>query len=155
MTSRFPLARPRGERRWLEASQASFTELVQQRPRIDLFNCSLFEPPNLRKFMKQDSRGPDSAPAIWYKQMTGEEWDGEGTSYTKAKKIYDGLLGGNCKRMEQRRESEHQKRVHAEDFLARRARVRAAGCRPAAGGRGGRGERLASTEQHRLNLAVG
>ena len=34
------------------------------------------EPPKLYKFKQPGTRGPTSLPAIWFKSMTGQDWDG-------------------------------------------------------------------------------
>ena len=45
---------------------------------IDAQNFANYPPPDLGKYRLAASRTADSAPAQWYnyKQMTGEEWDG-------------------------------------------------------------------------------
>jgi hypothetical protein len=34
------------------------------------------EPPKLYKFKQPGTRGPTSLPAIWFKSMSGQDWDG-------------------------------------------------------------------------------
>ena len=46
-------------------------------PRIsgEAGNAASYTPPSLHRFRTAAARGPASAPALWYWQMTGEEWD--------------------------------------------------------------------------------
>ena len=55
-------------------------------PRIVAANASSYPPPSLNKFRTTAARAPaDSAPALWYWQMTGGEWPRDGHSYELAK----------------------------------------------------------------------
>ena len=49
--------------------------------------------------------------AIWFKKMTGKEWDGDGYSYKKEKERWRGWMGANEKRTKQRRESYFQTKL--------------------------------------------
>ena len=49
-------------------------------------NAADYPPPSLNTFRTAASRGPSSAPAIWFKQMTGSAWDGQAKSFDKEKK---------------------------------------------------------------------
>ena len=53
-------------------------------------NASEHPPPDLKKFKKLGARGPTSEPAIWFKKMTGKEWDGDGYSYSVEKMRWRG-----------------------------------------------------------------
>lgn len=55
-------------------------------PRIEHFNVATYPPPDLGKCRSAASRTAGSEPALWYKQMTGEDWAGDGHSYDVARK---------------------------------------------------------------------
>ena len=56
-------------------------------PRIDATNAALYPPADLNKFRAASARAPvDSSPALWFWQMTGDEWPRDGHSYAVAKK---------------------------------------------------------------------
>ena len=56
-------------------------------PRIDATNAARYPPADLNKFRAATARAPaDSAPALWFWQMTGDEWPRDGHSYELAKK---------------------------------------------------------------------
>ena len=74
-------------------------------------NASEHPPPDLKKFKKLGARGLTSEPAIWFKKMTGKEWDGDGYSYKKEKERWRGWMGANEKRTKQRRESYFQTKL--------------------------------------------
>ena len=59
---------------------------LEELPPITHDNAAAYPPPDLRPFRSAASRTADSAPALWYKQMTGAEWDGGGHSYELEKK---------------------------------------------------------------------
>jgi len=62
-------------------------------PRIDATNAAAFMPPSLNCFRTAASRAaPDSAPAVWYQQMTGRDWDRGSHSYELEKKRHRRLL---------------------------------------------------------------
>jgi hypothetical protein len=56
-------------------------------------NASEHPPPNLNKFKKAGSRGPALEPALWFEKMIGKKWDGDGSSYKKAKMQWSGMTG--------------------------------------------------------------
>lgn len=58
-------------------------------PRIDASNALQYPPPSLNQFRTHEARAPAEAPpAIWYWQLTGEEWLRDGHSFSVAKKRY-------------------------------------------------------------------
>ena len=58
-------------------------------PRIDATNAARFPPADLNKFRAASARAPaDSSPALWFWQVTGDEWPRDGHSYDVAKKRY-------------------------------------------------------------------
>ena len=58
-------------------------------PRIVTANAASYPPPSLNNFRTAAARAPaDSAPALWYWQLTGEEWQRDGHSYELAKKAW-------------------------------------------------------------------
>ena len=57
-------------------------------PRIVAANATSHPPPSLNSCRTAAARGPDSAPALWYWQLTGEEWLGDSHSYELAKKAW-------------------------------------------------------------------
>jgi hypothetical protein len=61
--------------------------LTEELPAIEWRNAPDYPPPSLNSFRTPASRAPpDCAPALWYKQMTGDVWDGKTHSYDLAKK---------------------------------------------------------------------
>ena len=48
--------------------------------------------PPLTAYKTTASRGPESVPALFYRQMTGEAWDGKARSYSLATKKFRRLL---------------------------------------------------------------
>lgn len=71
-----------------DAARAPVAEL----PAITDANAADFQPPDLRQFRAAASRTADSRPGLWFKQMTGTEWDGEGHSYELEKKRHRRML---------------------------------------------------------------
>ena len=60
-------------------------------PRISSENAAAYPPPSLNAFRKPEARQPDdSAPALWYWQMAGFDWDRAGHIRTST----DGCGGG-------------------------------------------------------------
>ena len=58
-------------------------------PRIVAANATSYPPPSLNSFRTAAARAPaDSAPALWYWQLTGEEWRRDGHSYDLATKAW-------------------------------------------------------------------
>ena len=58
-------------------------------PRIDPSNAARFPPADLNQFRAASARAPaDSSPALWFWQVTGDEWPRDGHSYDVAKKRY-------------------------------------------------------------------
>ena len=81
-------------------------------PKITKENAAEHEPPNLRQY-NTTRRGTDSPPYCWYVQISGEAtWDQDSRSYRKMKQRWDGWVGANEKRVEQRRASEQQRATH-------------------------------------------
>ena len=87
--------------------------------RINVSNAADFPPPNLRNYAKAESRGPDSLPGLWYEKMAGTTWAAaveveqkkDSALYTLQKKIWDGWMGSNKRRVEQRQASYTQTKV--------------------------------------------
>ena len=65
---------------------------LEELPPITHDNAAAYPPPDLRPFRSAASRTADSAPALWYTQMTGAEWDGGGHSYELEKKRHRRML---------------------------------------------------------------
>ena len=56
-------------------------------PRITSENASQHPPPSLNRFRSAAARAPaNSVPALWYWQMTGDEWPRDGHSFDIEKK---------------------------------------------------------------------
>ena len=86
-------------------------------PRISPENAAAYPPPSLNAFRKPESRQPDdSAPALWYWQMAGCDWDRAGHSYELEKKRHRRMLAEH-KQSEKQREAQRDrsKRVWPED----------------------------------------
>ena len=86
-------------------------------PRISPENAAAYPPPSLNAFRKPESRQPDdSAPALWYYQMTGCDWDRAGHSYDLEKKRHQRMLAEH-KQSEKQREAQRDrsKRERPED----------------------------------------
>ena len=87
--------------------------------RINKDNAADFEPPNLRNFAKAESRGPESLPALWYEKIAGTTWAAaveaeqkkDSALYMLQKHKWDGWMGGNKRRVEQRQASYTQTKV--------------------------------------------
>ena len=84
------------------------------------------EPPKLYMFKKPGTRGPTSLPALWFKKMTGQDWDGDyeeqSRSYEKQRVRWRGLTGGNERRVKQRQQSFAQTDAANEYMRQRRQR---------------------------------
>ena len=79
-------------------------------PPITERNASRYPPPSLKSFQSAASRAPhDAPPALWYWQMTTEEWDRGSRSYELAKKQYRRLLPAQ-QQSEKQREQKRPKR---------------------------------------------
>ena len=82
--------------RGMAADENADTQLMgaasQPAPRINENNAAAFMPPSLNCFRSAVSRAADSAPAIWYQQMTGRAWDCDSHSYELEKKRHRRLL---------------------------------------------------------------
>ena len=58
-------------------------------PRIVASNAASYPPPSLHSFRTAAERAPaDAAPALWYWQLTGDEWRRDGHTYELAKKVW-------------------------------------------------------------------
>ena len=70
--------------------------------------------PSLCAYQSAASRGPESVPALFYRQMMGEAWDGKAHSYSLATKKFRRLLPA-YQRDEQEREQRRKqlRRMHA------------------------------------------
>lgn len=70
--------------------------------------------PSLCAYQSTASRGPESVPALFYRQMMGEAWDGKAHSYSLATKKFRRLLP-TYQRDEQEREQrrKQRRRMHA------------------------------------------
>ena len=93
-------------------------------PRIVAANATSHPPPSLNSCRTAAARGPDSAPALWYWQLTGEEWLGDSHSYELAKKRWR-RMPAEHKAAERSRDRSGQKRP-ADDSakVAQRVRVK-------------------------------
>ena len=84
------------------------------------------EPPKLYSFKTMEARGPTSEPAVWFKKMTGQEWDGgyeeQSRSYEKQRLRWKGLMGANERRVKQRQESFDQTQAANEYMRQKRQR---------------------------------
>ena len=85
-------------------------------PPITERNASAYPPPSLKKFQSAASREPaDSPPALWYWQMTTQEWeDRDSESYKKAKDQHRNMLAEIKQRKQQ-----HEKARPARDRSSR------------------------------------
>jgi hypothetical protein len=79
------------------AMAAAAAAPLEQLPPITHDNAAAYPPPDLRPFRSAASRTADSAPALWFKQMTGAEWDGGGHSYELEKKRHRRMLEEHTK----------------------------------------------------------
>ena len=84
-------------------------------PPLDTQNAAQYPPPPLSGFRgaakKSKRNASDGPPALWYFQMTGRDWDREGSSYNTACDAYRRL----CKDVEQLRASERARKADAAD----------------------------------------
>ena len=93
--------------------------------RIVAANATSHPPPSLNSYRTAAARAPaDSAPALWYWQLTGEEWLRDSHNYELAKKAWRRMLAEH-KAAEQQRDRSGRKRS-ADDGAqaARRSRVK-------------------------------
>ena len=93
-------------------------------PRIVASNAATYPPPSLNSFRTAAARAPaNSAPACWYWQLTGDEWQRDGHSYELAKKRYKRMLAEH-KAAERERESKRDRssRKRPADDCAQAAR---------------------------------
>ena len=80
-------------------------------PRITHANAADFPPPSLNAFRTDAARAPaDCAPARWFKQMTGGEWDRTSHCYEVEKKRWRRLGDVAYKEREYERD---RKRIEA------------------------------------------
>ena len=79
---------------------------------ITASNAASNRPPTLRG---RKERGPGSAPALWYRRVTGCDWDGGSRSYTLALQKYHRMLPESRLRERQRDRSarDHSGRARA------------------------------------------
>ena len=90
-------------------------------PRISAENASAYAPPLLKGSRDSD----DSAPALWYWQMTGRDWDRSSHSFGLEKKRYTRLLPENKQREKQReKKRDRRDRARPEDDSKRRVEQR-------------------------------
>ena len=81
--------------------------------------------PSLRDYRDKAKRTPDSLPARFYRMMMGEEWDGEGHSYSIATKRYRRLATDSVwvekeRERQQRKKRDYSKKKRPADDNARR-----------------------------------
>ena len=78
-------------------------------PRIACSNAADYPPPSLNAYRTAASRAPaDSPPAVWFKQMTGREWDRQSKSYDLEKKRWRRMADGTYIAKEKDRQAELQ-----------------------------------------------
>ena len=84
------------------------------------------EAPSLRNYRNKAKRTRDSLPARWYRMMTGEEWDGEAHSYSKARKKYrrweEDYQQRERERQQRKKRDYSKKKRPADDNARRQAR---------------------------------
>ena len=92
-------------------------------PHITSENAERFPPPDLRKFKKR-SRGPRSAPALWFRQMTGEEWKGSDKEhrYVLGKNRWRHMTEDKLREKEREAARDRSDRIRPEDDNERRVR---------------------------------
>ena len=79
--------------------------------------------PSLRDYRNKAKRTRDSLPARFYRSMTGEEWDGEAHSYSKARKKYrrwEEPYQQRERERQQRKKRDYSKKKRPADDNARR-----------------------------------
>lgn len=113
--------------KWIEDQRQEF----DGETRITANNHEWFlsEAPSLRDYRDKAMRTPDSLPARFYRMMMGKEWDGEGHSYSLARKKYRRFLDDYKQRereRQQRKKRDYSKKKRpADDNARRQARRRA------------------------------
>ena len=98
---------------WIHSSR-----LPDGSTRIMAENARGFWKPSLNDYKDKTKRTPDSLPALFYRQVTGEDWDGENQSYDRAAKTYNRLWG---------RDREYEQERAQQRKLLRRKRGGASG----------------------------
>ena len=80
---------------------------VAPRPPITAENAQDFPPPSLLHYTKEELDAPGSAPYIWFKQMTGDDWQPEhyNFAYEIARKRWQRLLPEVRKREREREQT--------------------------------------------------
>ena len=85
--------------------------------------------PSLRDYRNKAKRTRDSLPARFYRMMTGEEWDGEAHSYSKARKKYrrweEPYQQRERERQQRKKRDYSKKKRPADDNARRQARRKA------------------------------
>ena len=77
-------------------------------------NAADYPPPSLNAYRTDASRAAaDCAPVVWFKQMTGKEWDRQGRSYDCERKRYSRMMADSTSRAKeterlQKRDAERQ-----------------------------------------------
>ena len=89
-------------------------------PHITNQNAADYPPPSLNSYRTAASRAPSSAPAIWFKQMTGSAWDCQAKSFDREKKRWRRMADDEYKAKEKARLAERW----AERDAAREAKVK-------------------------------
>ena len=89
-------------------------------PRITDVNAADYPPPSLNAFRTAASRGPSSAPAVWFNQMTGSAWDCQAKSFDTETKRWRRMADVEYKAKEKARLAERW----AERDAAREAKVK-------------------------------
>lgn len=94
-------------------------------PRIVAANAASYPPPSLNSFRTEAARAPaDSAPALWYWQLTGDEWQRDGHGYELAKKSYRRMLDEHKAAERERDRSGRKRPVDDGAQAARRSRAK-------------------------------
>jgi len=80
--------------------------MASELPRITNQNAADYPPPSLNSYRTAASRAPSSAPAIWFKQMTGSAWDCQAKSFDMEKKRWRRMADDEYKAKEKARLAE-------------------------------------------------
>ena len=86
-----PVGSLKGHKRMLDPQAETAAAHAAQRglPRIVAANATSHPPPSLNNYRTAAARAPaNSAPALWYWQLTGEEWLRDSHSYELAAKAW-------------------------------------------------------------------
>ena len=94
--------------------------------RITKENATQIQLPKLTAYLTAASRGPDSEPALFYRQMMDEEWDGRSHSYTLATKRFRRLRPDYIQAEQEREKRRKQRREEASAAMATCSTVGAA-----------------------------